>query len=159
MKPSKQLKGGGTTSKQAKVDHGFAIGERKKGRGETLSKKRSRQIWPKGQSRPYVQVHKINPSKSSDSWMTINTHKLCQKRTLHWCSVYHFCPDDRVAAYHEKCSFEFKIPPQSFWISQISWSSFVTPLGTLSLAHFMHCCPDQQARRAEDLPSVLSFVL
>ena len=90
--------------------------------------------------------------------MIINTHKLCKKGTLHWCFLYHFCPNDRVAAYHEKCSLEFKIPPQSFWISQISWCSFATLLGTLSLAHFVHCCPDQQARPAEGLPSRLSLI-
>ncbi len=33
---------------------------------------------------------------------------------MHWCFVYHFCPDDRVAPYHEKCSSEFKIPPLDF---------------------------------------------
>ncbi len=77
--------------------------------------------------------------------MIINTHKLCKKGTLHWCFVYHFSPNNRVAAYHGKCSLKFKIPPQSFWISQISWCSFVTLLGTLSFAHFVYCCPDQQA--------------
>ena len=46
--------------------------------------------------------------------MIINTHKLCKKGTLHWCFMYHFCPDDRVAAYHEKCGLEFKIPFNHF---------------------------------------------
>ncbi len=41
----------------------------------------------------------------------MNTHKLCKKGTLHWCFAYHFCPNNRVAALHEKCSLEFKIPP------------------------------------------------
>ena len=43
--------------------------------------------------------------------MTINAHKLCKKGTLHWCFVYHLCPNDRVAAYHEKCSLESKKNP------------------------------------------------
>ncbi len=85
------------------------VRERKKGRGKTLPEKRSRQIWPKEQSCQYVQVHIINPSKWCDGGMIINTHKLCKKGTLYWCSVYHFCPNDRVAAYHEKCGLEFKI--------------------------------------------------
>ncbi len=96
------------------LEHCSNIRERKKGRGKTLPKKRSRQIWPKEQSCQSVQVHMINPSKSSDSWMIINTHKLCQKGTLHWCFIYHFCFNDRVVAYHEKCSLEFKIPLNHF---------------------------------------------
>ncbi len=90
------------------------IRERKKGRGKTLPEKRSRQIRLKEQSCQYVQAHIINPSKSSDGWMIINTHKLCKKGTFHWCFVCHFCPNDRVAAYHEKCGLEFKIPFNHF---------------------------------------------
>ncbi len=68
-----------------------SIRERKKGRWKTLPEKRSRQIWPKEQSCQYVQVHIINPSKWSDGWMIINTHKLW-KGTFHWCLVYLFFP-------------------------------------------------------------------
>ncbi len=38
--------------------------------------------------------------------MVTNAHRPCKKGTSHWCFVYHCGPDDRVAAYHEKCSIE-----------------------------------------------------
>ncbi len=85
--------------------------------------------------------------------MIINSHKLCQKGTSHWCFVYHFCPDDRVAADHENFSLEIKIPPHDF-----EPVKFLDAVLSPPLAHFVHWCPDQQVRPAEGLPSILSFV-
>ncbi len=71
---------------------------------------------------------------------------------MHWCFVYHCCPDNRVAAYHEKCIIES--PPHDFEPAK-HLDAVLSP----SLGHFVHCCPDPQAGPAEGPPSMLSFVL